>query len=500
MKIKILLLLVMWLMQIRCATNPKPELLHYQDKDLLSDLTTVLKNAESAELLNATNCMAELDKIVPALAQKRLYDLDLATLPLNGPKLMQLSFQLRLTLNDRLNELATCRTQIREVMFRTRALEDLLGEKLYGPGRAMSSSEISFSKGPTPILNDTEFKGYLTRAGFPVGAKYEFRAGDLLLEKGNSFISAMLSNAVAPRGHLSHFALVQIDAITKKPITIESFIQSGGVAKFDMIEALKKYNVRIVVVRPRNSEAAAMMAQAVDEKVEEEKKSGKKIKYDFAIDFSDDSQMSCSELVLWGYRKSSGGQLQIPAEYSELNESMKKILSYVGVKPGKVLTPMDIEVDPNFQILTEFRDYRLLRESRFRDAIFKQMMDWMLNKSYLFPRKPPKVDVAAMIQPMRRSGLPTPRNEKGELDVPSSFIEVMRRANDVSDILLKQLRERDAKFMQETGWPMTNELLETEVENIRLEDLVKYKKGEAMAFHHLLRPFTYWELTKEVFR
>jgi hypothetical protein len=126
-------------------------------------------------------------------------------------------------------------------------------------------------------------------------------------------------------------------------------------------------------------------------------------------------------------------------------------------------------------------------------------MRWMREESYLLPRNPPKINVAKIIAPLRRSGLPTPKNQKGELEVPLSFLEAIQRANAVSDVLLKRLKDRDDAFIAANGWPMTNDRLLKDLEELRLADLAKYRNKDTDAFHHLFRPLTTWELLRELF-
>ncbi len=451
---------------------------------LLSSLN--LLEAKSKKL-TAQTCLVFLKEAKLEVLDSKLYDLNSKEVKKYGKKILDSAWHIRTNLNDKLSELAPCLNELKEYIYNSRYFEDMLSVRFFDITSALPY-EVKFANDPSPIFDNKFHKGYLYRKGFEPGQKFQFKSGDVLLEKGPSFISSIISTITLPKSQFSHFAVLHRDSKSDKVISLESYIQSGGLDLFEIESALKKYNVRIVLVRPKDQKLAEKATELIREKVVSEKEGkAEKSKYDYFFNFTDESKMNCAKLLLWSYKKASDGQIILPQSPSVLDKSIEKIITIVGIKPGPVLTPVDIEVDPRFEVLLEFRDLRLVRDSKYRDAIFIALFDWFINKKYNLVLLPKKINMQAAMAPMRMSNLPNPKNAQGLIDIPEIFLRPVYQINSVANLIYKKLYLKDKAFEKKNAWPMSLDDLLKALEEIRIEDQKAYEQEDPFAFHHLFK-------------
>lgn len=394
-------------------------------------------------------------------------------------------WQLRLQLHNRLSEVnPTCRLQIREIFHSLRDQDDYLGEFAY-KAEALDPSKLVFQEQAVPIYDRKAYSPYNVRADVD-DAKFQFHSGDLMLARGVSFFSAIISQISDNKSQFSHVVFLNEDSNTKKLNTIESYIGSG-VAPYDMDFALKNENVRLLVLRPKDR---VIGEKAAGYAVESAKA---RVPYDYAMDFKDYSKMSCVEVARASYDKASNGAIMTPEQPAKLKIKSQDFLSKLGLKNGELITPDDLENDSRFELVLDWRDSRLIRDSRQKDAILAEMVRWINEKGYRFHDTPKSFLSKNVILPSRSTRLwPLVQKLTGSPDLdptlPKKTLGLMVVLNQMSQVLLERLKVQDQDYFEKYKRPMTNEQLRQAVNDLREGDLKNFKKGIPTFMHYALRP------------
>lgn len=475
------------------ARSPQSETL-LKNLEKLSDLT------KSRIASPGVNCAQELKAAIPSLASENLYSIQEQDLNAVAPKIMQQTWQIRVNLNQNMANLASCRDQVRQVNYLTREIEDLLGDKFYKQpalktdGNDVDGKPFDFTKQATPIYNAEAYKGYLYKPGYKPGADFEFKSGDLMITRGPSFFSATLASVTNNPGQFSHFVLVNVDK-DKKVSTIESYAQTGGIAEFSIKEALENENIRIMVLRPRDEKAGIRAADYIKDMLAKEARGEKpKTGYDYFMNLNDPSKMTCSEVAYYGYLKGSGDQFKIPEDKSIISTKLNPILKPTGILSGPTLAPQDMEVDSRFELLMEFRDYRFVRDTRYRDVIMASVLDWIQNKNYQL-QGTFSTTALSIIYPTRNTPIwglikKIPGVKDFPKGTPKGFLKALSQIGGIGEFLYARVKEKDDAYIKQTGWPMTRQMLAQAIEDIRTSDLAIYKDNDPSktdTLHQLIR-------------
>ncbi len=199
----------------------------------------------------------------------------------------------------------------------------------------------------------------------------EVHSGDLLVSRGGAEVSALISRGNDYPGNFSHIALIYVDERTKEPFLIEAHIEKGvAIASVAQYENDKK--LRFMVMRPRADLpvmiADSMLPQKAAKYMFEE--AGKKhFPYDFKMNFNDTTEMFCSEVASYAYRKNGLQVWKYPSTIS--SAGVVNWLHDFGVENFVTQMPSDLEYDPQLSVVAEWRD----RETLFKDHIDNAAMD-----------------------------------------------------------------------------------------------------------------------------
>jgi hypothetical protein len=92
--------------------------------------------------------------------------------------------------------------------------------------------------------------------------------------------------------------------------------------------------------------------------------------------------MSCAEVSQVAFKLASDGAVVIPAYPNEI-AGAESLLSRLRIAPGPTFGPGDLELDPRFELVGEFQDLRLTRDSRQKDAIMSELSRSMDQEDYV---------------------------------------------------------------------------------------------------------------------
>jgi len=467
---------------------------------LLTHLTDLTARVTAGEV-QADNCHAFFQTQLGLATEESVQSWSLQQTENFSRSLAEATWQARLALHNNIPHYTGCRNDLRQLFYRLRAIEDLAVIRLSGAPQLHSSDIADYQKLPIPLVDNAFYGGYLGASGKFEDTKFEFHSGDIMVTRGGSQFSAVLSSVGMIPNQYDHFALVH-QAPTGALSTIESYadVEHDGVAHFDMDFALKNVNPRILVLRPKNAEIGAKAADLMMTRALEGERTAKpgekppvKIGYDYDMSFpTDQSRMTCTGVTYWGYKDASEnspqGPFVIPEERTIPRPELTDIYKATGIKPVPMLTGSDIELDSRFDLLVEFRDPRLIEDSRIRESVVQSMFNWMRDYNYHLKPTLKTLAIDLVIYPLRRTfvwqGFRRIFNiQDFPNDAPKGFVKVLTELNDIGDILYKRVYDANLAYRQTTGWSLTHDQMNKVLEDYRKADLERYLGRRGSDFH-----------------
>lgn len=386
----------------------------------------------------------------------------------NGQKLIDESFQKRLELHSTIPNLSNdCKIKLRNIFTAMRMREDYIGSLFYKTPQIPAES-IDYKKAPAPIIEGQPYPYHLAE----LKEKFEFKNGDILITKGTSFVSSTISEVMNPKSVFSHIVFIHVDVATKITESMESYI-GHGVSRFSIEEALKDENVRILVLRMRDQALASSAANYMYKRIKESEIKKTPIPYDYDLDFSDNSKMSCEEIAYDALKTISKNNVIIPENPSTVYLNDQEFLKGVGLKSGKMMVPADMEIDSRFEIVLDWTDYKVIRDSERKDAVSGEMFRWMNEYNYKV-HSGLKSRLAGIIWATRYipgvwqllskiSGIPTDYKK----DVPSAAITTMASINEIGKQMLNHVTISDEIFERKNNRRMTSTELRSSLNDFR---------------------------------
>lgn len=435
--------------------------------------------------LSSSSCSSQLKNVLEDLGKKPWDSFTNEELKAAAPTLMRQFWQLRLSIHKNLHLLSPeCNLLAREIFHQLRDGDDYLSEFAYDLP-VLDPEDLDFQSQPIPIKNPQAYPPFYLASGNPQN-EFEFKSGDLFIARGISFFSAIISQVSNNKAHFSHNFVVHVDDHTQEIRTIESYV-GVGVQSYDLDFALKNENVRLMILRPKDPVLGAKAGAAALHAA------NLRLPYDYKMDFEDDQQMSCVEVPTYSYKKASDGTVKLPMYPAQLQLNNPDFLSALGLKKGPLITPDDLETDPRFDLVLDWKDARLIRDSRQKDAILSEIIRWLGDLQYQFHDTPKSLFTKYILLPLRQTFLwplieKFPGVPKIDKHIPAKTLATMTVLDQVGHILLKELKEQDEAHKKRLGRPMTNPQLRAWLEKIRSEDLEKYNLGKSSLFHKMLRP------------
>jgi hypothetical protein len=478
----IILLLICYLSYSTKSVKPVRKIASIEQGsfDFVAESQSIIDLVSTREI-NPDTCEKELDRLVSDYQLLSPQNLDLASLKQIGQLALNKSFEARLALHSMLKILPkACKLKLKELNLLIRASEDYIGVHFYADPQ-ISAENIQFANEATPIFSASAYHPFHLGSGIDPKEKFEFKNGDIMITKGVSFVSSTISEITHPGSLFSHIVFVHVDQTSKEVTTIESYV-GKGVGIYKIAEALKNENARILVLRAKDTDLASKAADYMYNKVIELKKKNKFIPYDYQLDFSDNSKLSCEEVAFDSFKQVSNGQLLIPEVMSEVTLKDEKFLNRIGIKKGSIMVPSDLETDSRFDIALDWTDYRLIRDSWRKDAVLGEVFRWIQEHDYTIHED---------LSSLAARGIWSTRNVPGVWgmlasisgipkeftnDVPSVTISTMASLKKIGSILLPEIFQVDREYFEKNGKWMTSEMLRESLENFILSEPKNLRK------------------------
>jgi hypothetical protein len=294
----------------------------------------------------------------------------------NAPALIQQMFRSRMLIREQLREwhcsgLLTGAVQhrLRDLFRAMRYGADMLGEAGIGFRRLSEASR--------PL---TAFRGRdmntLINPRFNEGHDLPFKSGDLLLVRGRHHNSAAIARIGDIDSQYSHLGIVYIDPKGYHWL-VEVLIEEGGIIK-PLQEGLDHGLGRAIVLRHPDASLAQRAAFIAHEHVKQSlSRYGKPIRYDFTMRNEGIKRMFCSKLIRFAYERASEGKCVLPTFPTRLTMVNRDFFDRIGIKADVTFAPGDIELEPDFDVVAEWQDYRVTAFLRHQDMVMDKLFAWM---------------------------------------------------------------------------------------------------------------------------
>lgn len=363
-----------------------------------------------------------------------------------------------------------CIKPVRDLLRALRYLEESAAVAGVRPRAYDSKNPAPYLSGPAPYLQlSPRAKGMQ----FP----RDLKSGDVLVSRGNAPTSALIARLGDTDGQFSHAALVYVAPKSGRVYVMEEHIEVGSTIR-PYEEYAKDQNFRVTVFRYRDERMAADAARLMMERLYSPH-NPHVVPYDFGMKMDDASEMFCTEIVYEAFKMASHGRLQIGRYRTTFNPKNRDLLDRFGVKTDSMYAPSDMEVEPGFELLGEWRDLSRVVMNQMMDAVLTKMLEWG-DRGYRFDPSAVMTLKSHLGFWLRKLGL-----KKKELptNMPRKTIETVLALDPTVDALLGVLARENARRMSGGGHPLGFPEMFHLLERIRVKDEQLYNQGKESGFH-----------------
>ncbi|MTD94187.1 hypothetical protein GIW81_07535 [Hyphomicrobium sp. xq] len=424
----------------------------------LEDDLAVIEEIAARPAATAKELAANLTALYEATFNVALDRYDMQTLLRSAPEIARSIFAMRLRLRDQVADwhargfltLAGQRA-LRNALRIARYATDMLGEL-----------NIRYAQlGP----DEKTLRGFSGRnlntfvnPAFETGHDLDFRSGDLLLMRGMHHNSAAIARIGDVDSQFSHLAIVHTDESGKHWI-VEALIEAGSVIN-PLSYTLEHGLGRCVLFRHRDKNLAARAAALIHDVVRKTgEKGGKHIWYDFTMELGGDAELFCSKLVRKAYGLASDQKYLLPTFTTRFDMKNRDFVERIGVTARETFAPADIELEPDFDLVAEWQDYRVTSRLRLQDLLMDRLFLWMEQHGYRFKEDLPIKLVGIFGQlsgqlSTRAKDLIADVVPKVPPNMKRSTIQAVAMLHKTAEPLLAELQAMERRSIDRTGRPL----------------------------------------------
>lgn len=441
--------------------------------ELIDEVPNILADVKNPSIFNEDSCSQYIRKLTDYL-----YDLpsnyyypkslnDREYLMIHGQNLYNELYILKLTIQERLanfkNPSNDCVASIRKGMRVTRYVTDGLADWLLTQG-IFKSNKLSLTEIGSQTLLHPDYKNEV------YGNRFLLKTGDVILMRGQTFISAMIARIGDEDSNFSHLGIVGEDENGKQYI-VEALIETGTIIT-PLEEWLKKEEARLVVYRHRDSQIADRAGKLIYTYVKNRLKKGGVLPYDFGMDPSKHDELFCSEVVQVAYELATDKKSIMPSFKTSFRElSGEEFIKDMGIKVLESFAPSDIETDTNFIAVAEYRYFDTLRKLKLQDAVLSSIYNWMIKADYAFMPNAKAFILSRGAWSARQLGFAKTKMQK---NMPASTLSTVIKFQDLTVPIEKYIFPKEAEFHKKHGYSYTYKELLHVLDDYRKKDCEKY--------------------------
>lgn len=301
--------------------------------------------------------------------------------------LMRGFFELRMKIKDSIPEwhrrgliTPAAERALRDTFRMCRAAGDMLGEISIGFER------LGPDKEPLRAFTGIHHNTHVNPRYYD-GFDIPFRSGDVLLVRGTAHNSAAIARIGTVDSQFSHVGIIHVDP-HGNPFVVEALIEQGATVT-PLEEALSHGLGRAVLYRYRGPVLANEAARFIHDKVAKSLgRFKKRILYDFSMQLDGQETLYCSKLVRLAYFGASRGNLALPTFKTRLDMQNRDFFERIGVTAHETFAPGDIDIEPEFDLIAEWQDYRMTPLLRMQDILMDKIFEWMELYHWTFVETP----------------------------------------------------------------------------------------------------------------
>ena len=447
---------------------------HLSVNSFESGIDRIRKDLNSRQIFNPKSCEGYISKITDFLLHQSgsrylpLTRSDFDSIEKRGDSIVRKLFLLRLELHNDLKSFyrqgqvsEKCVSEVRKAFRYIRFIEEFIAEarvNLYpNPPKA---DPLDFSNHPYQFYLNPKYKNF------------HLKSGDVIVARTSSLISAIISRIGDEDGQFSHAAFVYIDE-NKTPYIIEMVIEGGvRIMPYEKWRRISNH-ARTILLRYGDEKWAKSASTKLFNVVRLRQKKAGGIPYDFHMNDSDFSELYCSELILYTFKLS--GKKRFPAVKTSFRSMQgSKFLNDLSITASRAFTPSDLELEPEFDLVAEWRNYDKTRDARMEDAIQTSLIGWMSRYGYqLRPTLKSSLGAGLAIVESRVLGI---KKDSTPPNMPYGLIESIIRLQDLSKVFEKYLKSKEEKYFQEHGHSLDYMSMLNILKDFRRKDCLNYKK------------------------
>lgn len=451
---------------------------------------TLLTDGPTATAMKNKNC-SHIKSLFPLIENQDALSLRELDTKLKRNSFVEKLFALRLEIRRKLGHFAErssippdCIHSMRRLFSSLRYLEEVLDEANMVPSN--DQKDLPVFMGGRPYYRSLRPE-----------SDRQLRSGDILLSRSSSPVSAGIARIGGDEGQFSHLALVYHDEKTQQWYTIESHISHGAVAE-PLIKYLFDGKVRASIFRHPNAQLASLAAQIMYDKVTQASQSPSgNLPYDFGMNLKTPNKLFCAEVAWFGYtlaaKKLGISNFDMPLFKTSLKLNNRSFVDSIGIEVDEIFTPNDIDIDPRFELIAEWRDLNKTREARTLDLILSAMFSWMENADYNFDQTLADDLAISLSWLSRQSKLFAPLLEDYfpphfKIDGLAATVSMM----EVAYALYDDLQTYNKRFQDLAGVMLLPGQIKEMLELIRSADqarfLNRHESKDSTLFHHRFHP------------
>ncbi|MBY0516333.1 MAG: hypothetical protein K2P81_05460 [Bacteriovoracaceae bacterium] len=450
---------------------------------LAGDIRPILR--ETIDSLSTDNCVAKMSKVETTMAKLSAQDF-IEELSQTKPEILAKElwdFKLKVHgllrsfhQNKKLDR--DCANAYRGALRVVRYAEDMVQEHQFRNNpTGISFPNSAFEEGNPHVRRNPKYENF--------NLQKDLQTGDLILSRGNAYTSAAIASLGEFDTQFSHLSVVYVDE-NKKIWTVEAHIEVGSFVR-PLEDHIKDSNFRSMIFRFDDPEIAKRAGTYAYERVKKASDTKGNILYDFAFSMADGGEkLFCSEVASNAYEVASSKTVMMPMFQSRLLLRKESFVRDIGIESNESFIPADMEIDPRFEVVAEWRDAARVSDNLQKDAVLQAMFAWVDLYDYKMVQGSSKNSFLYrnVAWPLRR--VPFLKKyfvKKLPLNMSRKLIGYFGVLESIGELLHEELKVADQKAIAERGLPLIRQEMYQVLDEVRLKDLGAKKKKLHKMFH-----------------
>ena len=521
MKFQVLILALALLTLNACQSGYRKPSSASGNLNLQSEVQTILEDVKNPNKFRLNTCSNYLRNVYQDLLGVNPTRFDVQGTRQHWSEIYQNLWQIRLELHQRLTEfsaqapatdaeLNSCVLAMRDGFRFSRWMEDYLAE-------AFSGEPQDFKAGDPKHVFSDDFKPTVLQGQSPwlvVNPKFKqvtVRSGDIIISRGNAYTSSAIARIAEVDSQFSHLAFVYVKGDGKgQEYTIEEALKNPNVLILEAhievgstIRPFKQYlddgNARNMILRYPEALVAHRSAKWSYDYIQNYRKRSfdsnpvddkddvnHNVPYNFQMSLDNPEnpkKLFCSQVAQVGFYSNN---VQVPYFMSTLNNKLS-LIKRMGITTPKMFAPGDMEVDPRFEVIAEFRNVRKLKGLRFKDMVLTGMNRMMEEGYELFPNL--QISTKSIFGWTMRQMDAKFTKEKLPKNMNVKIMNTTLTLEKVAMYLEKQVQEDETNFQKVSGGlPMSFAQGLESIERAKVKDRELYMSKKTPKFHFEFRP------------